>query len=96
MERAWGERQFCLFEYLFNGISTPYGLFNTEFWFIYKGLIGGNPRDTMSKLLHCVLEVSEFEFQLRYHVPFQTKILGQNMGPPYPPDYVLISTTSLV
>ena len=36
--------------------------------------------DIMVKMLDCSLEVSEFEFQLRYYVDFQPYTFGKDMN----------------
>ena len=39
----------------------------------------------MAKVLDCGRRVSEFEFNLRYYVHFQTINLGEKFEPYYPP-----------
>ena len=80
--------------YLFNGISTPYRLFNAEHRFIRKCLItiereeeedpkerGGCPRGVMVKAMDPGIVVSEFVLQSRYYVRFRANTLGKGMNP---------------
>ena len=41
----------------------------------------GCPRGVMVQVMSCGIVVSEFEFQSRYYVPFQTNTLGKGMNP---------------
>ena len=42
---------------------------------------GGCPRSIMVKVMDCGIVVSEFEFQSRYYVHFQTNTLRKGMNP---------------
>ena len=57
---------------------------------------GGCPHGVMVKALDCGIVVSEFKFQSRYYVHFQTNTLGKAINLPYPPSYGLNSTTTVL
>ena len=56
----------------------------------------GSPRGVMAKALDFGIDVSQFEFQLRYYVHFRTNMLGKVSEPPYSPSYRFDSTTTVL
>ena len=57
---------------------------------------GGGPRGVMVKAGDYGIVVREFVLQSRYYVHFRTNTLAKGMNPPYPPNYGLNSTTTVL
>ena len=57
---------------------------------------GRCPRGVMVKAIDCGIVVSEFVLQSRYYIHFRAKNPWKRYEPPYPPSYVLNSTTTVL
>ena len=55
-----------------------------------------NTHGVMAKVLDCSLEISEFELQSIYYVPFRTNTLGKNIKLLYTPNSVLNGITAVL
>ncbi len=56
----------------------------------------GGPCCIMVKVMDCGIVVSEFVLQSRYYVHFQANTLRKGMNSPYPPNYGLNSTITVI
>ena len=54
------------------------------------------PRDATVKTMDCGIVVCEFVLQSRYYVHFRANTLGKGMNTLYPPNYALISITTVL
>ena len=59
-------------------------------------LYRGCPPGVMVKVMDCEIVVSEFVLQSCYYVHFRANNLGKRYEPPYPSNYGLNSTTTVL
>ena len=72
-------------------------MFLTRFFLLSHSIfLGRGPRGVMVKAMDCGIIVSEFVFQSRYYVHFRANTRGEMYEPPYPSNYGLNSTTTVL